>query len=181
YQDPFIMKNYAKMIFSCNQLPRIIDKSYGMYSRLMLIPFTATSTPYDEDYDPFIEDKITTPEALSYLLNIGLRGLRRLLYNNKFTEPDVVNKALEEYKTSNSTVLTWIEEEGITISDLLKYPTDKLFSNFKDWCTRNEIKYQSSIRTFHKDIEEKYNFERIRRRKKDNWKSYEWMFVVKLE
>ena len=31
YQDPFIMKNYAKMIFSCNQSPRIIDKSYGMY------------------------------------------------------------------------------------------------------------------------------------------------------
>ena len=92
------MKNYAKMIFSCNQLPRIIDKSYGMYSRLMLIPFTATFTPYDEDYDPFIEDKITTSEALSYLLNIGLRGLRRLLYNNKFTEPDVVKEALEKYK-----------------------------------------------------------------------------------
>jgi putative DNA primase/helicase len=181
YQDPFILKNYAKMIFSCNQLPRILDKSQGMYSRLMLIPFTATFSADDEDFDPFIEDKVTTDEALSYLLNIGLRGLRRLLHNNKFTEPKVVKDALEEYKTSNSTVLTWIEEEGITTSELLEHPTDKLFSNFKDWCTRSEIKYQSSIRTFHKDIEEKYNFERIRRRKKDNWKSYEWMFVVKLD
>ena len=181
YQDPFILKNYAKMIFSCNQLPRILDKSQGMYSRLMLIPFTATFSADDEDFDPFIEDKVTTDEALSYLLNIGLRGLRRLLHNNKFTEPKVVIDALEEYKTSNSTVLTWIEEEGITTSELLEHPTDKLFSNFKDWCTRSEIKYQSSIRTFHKDIEEKYNFERIRRRKKDNWKSYEWMFVVKLD
>jgi len=181
YQDPFILKNYAKMIFSCNTLPRILDKTHGMYSRLMLIPFTATFTADDEDFDPFIEDKVTTDEALSYLLNIGLRGLRRLLHNNRFTEPKVVKDALEEYKTSNSTVLTWIEEEGITTSELLEHPTDKLFSNFKDWCTRSEIKYQSSIRTFHKEIEEKYNFERIRRRKKDNWKSYEWMFVVKLE
>lgn len=181
YQDPFILKNYAKMIFSCNQLPRILDKSHGMYSRLMLIPFTATFSADDEDFDPFIEDKVTTDEALSYLLNIGLRGLRRLLHNNRFTEPKVVKDALEEYKTSNSTVLTWIEEEGITTSELLEQPTDRLFSEFKDWCTRSEIKYQSSIRTFHKDIEEKYNFERIRRRKKDNWKSYEWMFVVKLE
>jgi putative DNA primase/helicase len=181
YQDPFIMKNYAKMIFSCNQLPRIIDKSYGMYSRLMLIPFTATFTANDEDFDPFIEDKITTDEALSYLLNIGLRGLRRLLHNNRFTEPKVVIDALEKYKTSNSTVLTWIEEEGIETKELLGQPTDKLFSQFKDWCTRSEIKYQSSIRTFHKDIEEKYNFERIRRRKKENWKNYEWVFVVKLE
>ncbi len=181
YQDPFIMKNYAKMIFSCNTLPRILDKTYGMYSRLMLIPFTATFTPYDEDYDPFIEEKITTPEALSYLLNIGLRGLRRLLYNNKFTEPKVVKKALEEYKTSNSTVLTWIEEEGIERDELLNQPTDKLFSQFKDWCTRSEIKYQSSIRTFHKEIEERYNFERIRRRKEGDWQNYEWVFVVKLD
>jgi putative DNA primase/helicase len=181
YQDPFILKNYAKMIFSCNQIPRILDKSHGMYSRLMLIPFTATFTADDEDFDPFIEDKVTTDEALSYLLNIGLRGLRRLLHNNRFTEPKVVKEALEEYKTSNSTVLTWIEEEGIETNELLGQPTDKLFSEFKDWCTRSEIKYQSSIRTFHRDIEEKYNFERIRRRKEGDWKKYEWVFVVKLD
>jgi putative DNA primase/helicase len=181
YQDPFILKNYAKMIFSCNQLPRILDKSQGMYSRLMLIPFTATFTADDEDFDPFIEDKVTTDEALSYLLNIGLRGLRRLLHNNRFTEPKVVKDALEEYKTSNSTVLTWIEEEGIKTTELLGQPTDKLFSQFKDWCARSEIKYLSSIRTFHKEIEEKYNFERIRRRKEGDWKNYEWVFVVKLD
>jgi len=181
YQDPFILKNYAKMIFSCNQLPRILDKSQGMYSRLMLIPFTATFTADDEDFDPFIEDKVTTDEALSYLLNIGLRGLRRLLHNNRFTEPKVVKDALEEYKTSNSTVLTWIEEEGIKTTELLGQPTDRLFSQFKDWCNRSEIKYLSSIRTFHKEIEEKYNFERIRRRKEGDWKNYEWVFVVKLD
>jgi len=181
YQDPFIMKNYAKMIFSCNQLPRIIDKSYGMYSRLMLIPFTATFTPYDEDYDPFIEDKITTPEALSYLLNIGLRGLRRLLYNNKFTEPDVVKEALEEYKKDNSNVLTWIEEEGIEIKYLLDNTTDKLFSDFKDWCARSELKYTSSIKTFHKEIENAYNFERKRVRNAETGNKYKWQFVVKLD
>lgn len=181
YQDPFIMKNYAKMIFSCNQLPRIVDKSYGMYSRLVLIPFTATFTPYDEDYDPFIEDKITTPEALSYLLNIGLRGLRRLLYNNKFTEPDVVKEALEEYKKDNSNVLTWIEEEGIEINYLLGNTTDKLFSDFKDWCARSELKYTPSIRTFHKEIEDAYNFERKRVRNAETGNRYKWQFVVKLD
>ena len=181
YQDPFILKNYAKMIFSCNQLPRILDKSQGMYSRLMLIPFTATFTADDEDFDPFIEDKVTTDEALSYLLNIGLRGLRRLLHNNRFTEPKVVKEALEEYKTSNSTVLTWIEEEGIEASELLGQPTDKLFSDFKDWCNRNEIKHPSSVRTFHKDIEERYGFEKKRVRNTETGGKYKWQFVVKLD
>ena len=151
YQDPFILKNYAKMIFSCNQLPRILDKSQGMYSRLMLIPFTATFTADDEDFDPFIEDKVTTDEALSYLLNIGLRGLRRLLHNNRFTEPKVVKDALEEYKTSNSTVLTWIEEEGIKTTELLGQPQDKLFRNLRIGVLGRN-KYLSSIRTFHKRL-----------------------------
>jgi len=181
YQDPFILKNYAKMIFSCNQLPRILDKSHGMYSRLILIPFTATFSADDEDYDPFIEDKITTEEALSYLLNIGLRGLRRLLYNNQFTQPKVVIDALEEYKKNNSNVLTWIEEEGIETKYLLDNTTDKLFSEFKDWCTRSEIKYASSIKTFHKDIEEAYNFERKRVRNTETGGKYKWKFIVKLD
>ncbi len=181
YQDPFILKNHAKMIFSCNVIPRIIDKTQGMYSRLMLIPFTARFTSDDPDFDPFIEDKITTDEALSYLLNIGIRGLQRLLHNNRFTQPVVVADALEEYKTENSNTLTWIEEEGITIKELLSKPTDKLFSEFKDWCVRNDIKYGASIRTFHRDISGKYGFERVRQRKQENWKEYNWKFVVKLD
>ncbi len=181
YQQPFTLKNYAKMIFSCNKLPRILDKSQGMYSRLMLIPFTATFSADDEDFDPFIEDKVTTDQALSYLLNIGLRGLRRLLHNNKFTEPDVVVKAMESYKHDNSTVLTWITEEAIETKRLLGETTDQLFSEFKDWCVRGEIKYGASIRTFHRDIEEKYGFERRRIRNTETGNKYKWQFVVKLD
>lgn len=181
YQEPFILKNHAKMIFSCNTLPRIADKSQGMYSRLMFIPFTATFTPDDEDFDPFIEDKVTTPEALSYLLNIGLRGLRRLLHNNRFTEPEVVKKALESYKTENSTVLTWAVEEGITLSQLLEETTDVLFSDFKDWCSRSDIKYGASIRTFHKELEDRYGLERQRIRNADTGGKYKWKFVIKLD
>ena len=180
-QDPFTLKNYAKMIFSCNDIPRIADKTYGMYSRLMLIPFTAKFTAADEDFDPFIEDKITTDEALSYLLNIGLRGLRRLLHNNHFTQSEVVADALENYKVDNSTVLTWIIEEGITTKQLLSDTTDKLFSDFKDWCARSDIKYGASIRTFHKEIEDKYNFERKRVRNAETGNKYKWQFIVKLD
>ncbi len=181
FQNPFTLRNYAKMIFSCNEIPRIIDKSYGMYSRLMFIPFTAVFSPEDEDFDPFIEDKITTDEALSYLLNIALRGLRRLLFNNQFTDPEVVQEALESYKTANSTVLTWVEEEDITTSTLLSETTDKLFSDFKDWCTRGDIKYGASIRTFHKEIEDRFNFERKRCRMSGDWDKYAWKFIVKLD
>ena len=148
----------------------------------MLIPFTATFSSSDEDFDPFIEDKITTDESLSYLLNMALRGLRRLLANNDFTYPTVVKKALEAYKTDNSTVLTWIAEENISLETLMGDTTDRLFSDFKDWCNRSDIRFGASIRTFHKEIEEKYNLTRVRTRK-PNGESNErsWRFVVSLD
>lgn len=180
--DPFVLKSYAKLVFSCNEIPRIADKSHGMYSRLMLIPFTAQFSSADEDFDPFIEDKITTDEAMSYLLNMALRGLRRLLANNDFTYPQVVKKALEMYKTDNSTVLTWISEENITLEMLMGETTDRLFSDFKDWCNRSDIKFGASIRTFHKEIEEKYNLTRIRTRKPSGETNERaWKFVVNLD
>lgn len=182
--DPFTLKTYAKLIFSCNEIPRIADKSNGMYSRLMLIPFTARFSSADDDFDPFIEDKITTPVALSYLLNLGLKGLKRLFKQNAFTLPKVVNKALEDYKTDNSTVLTWAMEEEITLNTLLSKSTDELFSNFKDWCGRSDIKFNVSLRTFHKELEDRYRLERIRRRVPTNAKSLDkekaWWFVVSL-
>ena len=180
--DPFDLKSYAKLIFSCNEIPRIADKSHGMYSRLMLIPFTATFSSSDEDFDPFIEEKITTDEALSYLLNMGIRGLKRLLKNNDFTHPTVVKQALEGYKTDNSTVLTWIAEENLTTEYLMSDTTDRLFSNFKDWCNRSDIRFGASIRTFHKEIEEKYNLKRVRCRKPNGEiNERAWMFVTNLD
>lgn len=180
--DPFILKSYAKQIFSCNEIPRIADKSHGMYSRLILIPFTATFSSSDEDFDPFIEEKITTDEALSYLLNMALRGLRRLLANNDFTYPACVKNALEVYKTDNSTVLTWVAEENITMETLMGDTTHRLFSDFKDWCNRSDIRFGASIRTFHKEIEEKFNLTRVRTRiENGETNDRSWKFVIKLD
>lgn len=178
-QDPFSLKSYAKMIFSANEIPRIADKTHGMYSRLMLIPFDARFSSTDSDFDPFIEDKISTPESLSYLLNIALRGLNRLLRNNDFTYPKVVVDALEAYKTDNSVVLTWISEEAIEPSELLDKTTDHLFNEFRDWCVRSEFKHTSSLKSFHKEIEERFDFIRMRIRNADTGQQYRWKFTKK--
>ncbi len=181
-QDPFTLRSYAKLIFSCNEIPRIADKSHGMYSRLTFIPFNATFSSADDDFDPFIEDKITTDISLSYLLNMALRGVRRLLGNNHFTECAVAKAALESYKVSNSTVLTWVSEEGINLSHLTGTTTDRLFSEFKDWCARSDIKFGASIRAFHKELAEKFNLERVRTRLPNGRENERaWKFVLKLD
>ena len=112
---------------------------------------------------------------------MALRGVRRLLANNKFTDCKIVSEALESYKIENSTVLLWCKEENITPELLTGSTTDRLFSDFKDWCTRSDIKFGASIRTFHKEIEEKFNLERKRARSDGNVRDYSWQFVMKLD
>lgn len=179
YQHPFRLRNYAKMIFSCNQLPRIMDKTQGMYSRLVLIPFMAEFRATDDDFDPFIEEKITTPEALSHLLNRGLKGLSRLLSNNRFTEPELALSALISYQTDNSTTLTWIEEDDIKRQDLITTPTNVLYSDFSDWCVRNGLKNVPTIRTFHRDIEDRFDMSRKKAKNEDTGGKWSYYFISK--
>lgn len=88
--------NYAKLIFSCNELPRVYDFTHGFWRRWLILEF-----PYkflnEKEYklckdktniklaDPEIILKISTPEELSGLLNEALKGLHRLLQNKQFS------------------------------------------------------------------------------------------------
>lgn len=138
-ERPFTLAPYATHIFSCNDIPRSFDKSDGFYRRWIFIPFNAKFSRNDPDYDPMIEDKITTPEALSHLLNIAIEGAQRLIDNNGFTESAKVQEALEDYITNNSTTLSWVADCELTTREVLEKSTDRLYGEFTDWCTNSGI------------------------------------------
>ena len=169
---------YATHIYSCNEIPRSFDKTDGFYRRWIIIPFNASFSPEDEDYDPLIGDKIVTPTALSYLLNLGIRGARRLLKLGRFTEPQSVMNALENYKMDNSTTLSWIEDKEIDEDYLLSKPRDAIYSEFVDWCKLSGIKTANVTgkKTFLKEVIQKYDFEEKAKQKTDG-KRY---FTIKI-
>lgn len=168
-QHPFALQSHAKLLFSANQMPRIMDKSYGLYSRLAIIPFNARFTPNDPDFDPFIEHKLTTPTALSALLNRALRGLTRLFKQNHFTEPRVVELELMKFQAENSTVLYWISEEEIDLDYLLNHTTHELYNEFNEWCVNSGVKYEVSLRAFHNEIESSFELKRKRGRHRNDY------------
>ena len=176
-ETPYIIKSpYATHIYSCNNIPASFDKSDGFYRRFTLIPFNAKLSPKDEDYDPMIVDKITQPTALSYLLNIGLRGANRLINNGKFTEPQIVKNALESYKIDNSSVLSWIEDKELDEDYFLDNPMDKIYSEFADWCRQAGVKTITGRNKVFKEVRNKFDFEEKPRQKSDG-KRY---FIMKI-
>lgn len=169
---------YATHIYSANEIPRSFDKTDGFYRRWLIIPFNARFSVDDEEYDPMIADKITTPVALSYLLNIGIRGAQRLIRNGRFTEPQSVVDALEAYKADNSTTLSWIEDKELNEDYFLETPRDVCYSEFSDWCKISGIKSNNVTgkKTFFKEVVQKFDFEEKPQQKSDG-KRY---FVLKI-
>jgi len=129
-KDPFEFNNYGKLIFSANEVPRINDRTDGLLSRLIIVPFNAQFSVEDPDFDPFIKDKLLTPRAMSYLLNLGLAGLKRILQRKQFTMPEVVKQEMKIYEAYNNPVLAWLEEDPKIENEA----TADVHRKYQAWC-----------------------------------------------
>lgn len=148
FQDPYPLYNYAKLVFATNDLPELNDTTPGMIRRLTVIPFDARFTSDDPDYDPFIIDKLTTPKALSYLLNLALEGLNRLYKNKGFSEPQDVTDVIDGYEEEHNNLIPFLRIEN----DFDGRTTHELFGEYKMWCIDNLFYYEKSITKFNREV-----------------------------
>lgn len=163
YAQPFELESYATQIFCANELPQVSDKSDGFARRLAIVPFNATFSKYDKDYDPFIEEKLLADESMQYLLKLAIDGLKRVLYNRKFTKSDKADAEKTEYIRGNNNVLEYLEEEP----KLENEAVSESYLKYQVWCTSNgchpvkkanfskEIRKQSGLTTKVKSIDGK--------------------------
>jgi P4 family phage/plasmid primase-like protien len=84
--------NYAKMVFSANELPRTSDLTYAFFRRWIIVDFPNT---FPED--PTWYDRSVTQELRDQALTVGLEAMREVLERGAFTgEVDVRDRWLEE-------------------------------------------------------------------------------------
>lgn len=142
-RDPFTLYNYSKLIFSANTIPRIRDRTGAVLSRMTIIPFDAKFTRDDPDFDPYIKYKLIQQGPMEYLIQAGLRGLKRVLENQGFTKANKVQKSLKEYEESNNPILLFFRE--LDECDVLNEPTNKVFRKYSEFCVKNSFTPMSNI------------------------------------
>lgn len=140
-QDPFDFNNYAKMLFSANEIPRIKDKSGAVLSRLIVVPFNAKFLPTDPDFDPYIKYKLRQQECMEYLIQLGLKGLKNILKYQRFTESEKVQAELKKYEEQNNPILLFFKED-IKIEN---EPTNLVYRQYIEFCNMNSFKPLSNI------------------------------------
>lgn len=133
-QDPFVLYNYAKPIFSANNIPRIKDKTGAVLDRLVIVPFNATFSKSDPDYDPHIKYKLRSESAMEYLIQVALDGLKRVLDNNGFTVSQKVQDELDSYSEQNNPVIGFLKELDPDV-DIYNQPAKDIYLRYKIYCS----------------------------------------------
>lgn len=154
-KDPFDFTNYAKLIFSANEMPRINDYSDGLGRRLQIVPFKAKFSVNDEDYDPFITDKLLSNESMQYVLNLALQSLKRLLQNKQFTKSKAVETELQKYQEENNPIISFVNNEDI---ELERAVVGDIYIQYKLYCSENGYQPVSNI-SFSKQIKQLFGYE----------------------
>ena len=88
FKEAITFKNYARLLFSCNQMPTSYsDKSEAFYNRLLIIPFN--NVKKESEMDRELKDKLFSEiEGIMLRLIDGIKRLRENKYT--FTTSDVI-------------------------------------------------------------------------------------------
>lgn len=144
YGDPFILTDYAKLVFNCNELPIVTEHTHAFFRRFTIIHFDVTIK--EEEQDKELAKKIIDNE-LSGVFNWILDGLDRLLKNKKLTYSESVENQLNIYKMQSDTVQLFLEEERYVKSPDEYLSLKDIFMQYKCYCSENLYK-PCSLRKF---------------------------------
>jgi putative DNA primase/helicase len=110
---------------------------------MVIIPFNAVFTKDDPDFDPFINEKLCTPECMEYLIKIGVEALTRVIMRNGFSTCGAADKEMELYKVGNDSVLSFIVEYG---EDQIENQTvNSVYSAYELHCSNNGLRPTTQI------------------------------------
>lgn len=137
YAHPFMMTNFARLIFATNGFPLSKDTTEAYLRRWVLVRFPNEFNGANRD--TMLRFKLTTQEELSGLLNKAIAGLKRLMTKGAFSEPKSVIKELEEYQLYNDSAKAFIDECCVTGDDK-SVKKSTLYTAYKEWSIDNGYK-----------------------------------------
>lgn len=155
-QDPFEFNPYIKLLFAANDIPRMKDKTGAVLRRLVIIPFNASFTKDDPNYDPFIKYKLIQTESIEYFIRLGVEGLKRVIMNNEFTKSEKVQNQLNEYEEENNPIIAFIADCGVDMIE--NEPTNDVYKRYQVFCADNSMTPMSNI-VFSKQINKRLDLE----------------------
>ncbi len=176
HKDPIEAVPTARLILATNNRPRFVDKSEGIWRRLILVPFTR-KVPKDKIIVDLDQQIIN--EELAGVFMWAFEGLYRLLQNGCFTTSEVVEKEIVEYKLEGNPAKAFLLDHYVAADGLRpeegagEVICTEIYQEYKSWCEDfgfsplNSANFGKEIRRVFPSVE--------RKQKKDAGKLF-WVY-----
>lgn len=131
YQDPFTMRDYAKLAFNANTLPRETEQTAAYFRRFLIIPFDQVIT--EAEKDPDLAARIVADE-LPGVFNWVLDGLRRVRAQRRFSRAAKADEVLATYRMESDTVAMFLAERALIPYEPGQLRKDEVYQLFSEFC-----------------------------------------------
>jgi P4 family phage/plasmid primase-like protien len=140
-KDGFSVRPTARLVFSTNNVPRFMDKTDGVWRRLLLVPFNRKVPVGERVAGMDKPDYWLRAGEVPGILNWALEGLRQLRAQDmKFTEPAACRAALQEQRADADSCRAFLEERYTADPQGKPVPSASLYAEYRDWCEKNGFK-----------------------------------------
>jgi P4 family phage/plasmid primase-like protien len=142
------------MFLMTNNLPKIKDRSEGIWRRVKLIPFDY-EIPVEKRIPDFKEVLIV---ELPGILNRWLASIKEIKTNGVMKTPDLILRRTEDYRTDEDLILNFVSEKCI-ISQEKKANPNAMYKKFREYCELSGEtggKY-TTIRQLYNELQKKHN------------------------
>jgi putative DNA primase/helicase len=156
-KDPFSFVSQARLLFSCNNIPRNYgDRSDGFYRRLIIIRFSHSVPEALRDPDLLSKFQAESDGIFQY----ALVGLRRLMANGfRFSETESNKQELRKYREDSNSVLAFIRDCCVLEKDA-EIGRAEVYQRYRSYCEESGLN-PFSQRMFNTEIDT--NFPSIKR------------------
>lgn len=123
----------ARVMLATNNRPRFTDRSNGLWRRMILVPWRV-QIQEEEKVKGMDKDWwwIKSGE-LPGIFRWALGGLKRLRQQKRFTESELCNTALEDYRIESNPAREFLTD-NCEANEYFTVMTQDLYASYKKWC-----------------------------------------------
>ena len=128
-KQEFYFRNYAKMLYSTNEIPVVkAERSNGFYRRLLIL--TMNRTP--EKKNPHLGELLQ--KQVGYFIMLSVAALERMYQHGTITESIASINSVNQTRDDSDSVEAWLNAETTRNRDA-REARSTLYDSYTDYCT----------------------------------------------
>ena len=147
YAEPMEFTSFTTLMFSCNKLPKIMDKTTGLYRRMVLIELN-----HKVKHPDLLFMERVTEQDMEYFLFKCVEAIKIALEEGHFRIVQSEQALLDVFRRRQSPLIEWLYEHEFCLKDFVNKRCMTMYRQFRDWLDNNGYKGQMSMFSFKEEL-----------------------------